>query len=103
MLILGINSCSHDASLSVIENGEILFAGHSERYSKKKNDSNINDDLLSEALSFGKPEKIAYYEKPALKAIRKSLFGGFGSSFDELNSDLLPSEIMEIIAGLEKA
>lgn len=26
-----------------------------------------------------------------------------GSSVDQLNSDLLPSEIMEIIAGLEKA
>jgi hypothetical protein len=26
-----------------------------------------------------------------------------GSKVDELNSDLLPSEIMEIIAGLEKA
>jgi carbamoyltransferase len=93
MLILGINSCSHDASLSVIENGEILFAGHSERYSKKKNDSNINDDLLSEALSFGKPEKIAYYEKPALKAIRKSLFGGFGSSFDEVKEMFPNSKI----------
>ncbi len=38
MIILGINETSHDASVSLIENGNILFAGHAERYSKIKND-----------------------------------------------------------------
>ena len=38
MLILGINETTHDASVSLIKDGEILFAGHAERYSKKKND-----------------------------------------------------------------
>ena len=42
MLILGINETSHDASLSLIKNGNILFAGHSERYSKEKNDCHSN-------------------------------------------------------------
>jgi len=36
MIILGVNETSHDASLSLIEDGNILFAGHAERYSKKK-------------------------------------------------------------------
>ena len=46
MIILGINETSHDASISLIKDGEILFAGHAERYSKKKNDSNINNSLI---------------------------------------------------------
>ena len=51
MIILGINETSHDASISLIKDGEILFAGHAERYSKKKNDWYINDSLIKDALS----------------------------------------------------
>jgi predicted NodU family carbamoyl transferase len=35
MIILGINETTHDASVSLIKNGEILFASHAERYSKQ--------------------------------------------------------------------
>lgn len=78
MIILGINETSHDASVSLIKDGEILFAGHAERYSKKKNDWYVNDDLIKDALSYGFPDKIAYYEKPFLKASRLFLKGGHG-------------------------
>ena len=38
--ILGISAGFHDAAVTLIRNdGEIVFAGHSERYSKKKNDA----------------------------------------------------------------
>lgn len=67
MIILGINETSHDASVSLIDNNKILFAGHSERYSKQKNDWYVNNDLIKDALSYGKPDYIAYYEKPLLK------------------------------------
>ena len=78
MLILGINETSHDASLSLIKDGQILFAGHAERYSKQKNDWYINDSLVKDALSYGTPDAIAYYEKPLLKASRLFLKGGSG-------------------------
>jgi carbamoyltransferase len=78
MIILGINETSHDASVSLIKDGEILFAGHSERYSKQKNDWYINDSLVKDALSYGTPDTIAYYEKPLLKASRLFLKGGSG-------------------------
>ena len=78
MIILGINETSHDASVSLIKDGEILFAGHAERYSKQKNDWYINDNLISDALQYGLPNAIAYYEKPLLKASRLSLKGGSG-------------------------
>ena len=66
MIILGINETSHDASVSLIKDGEILFAGHAERYSKQKNDWYVNDNLITDALSYGTPDYIAYYEKPRL-------------------------------------
>jgi len=78
MIVLGINETSHDASVSLIKDGEILFAGHSERYSKKKNDWYVNDSLINDALSYGTPDHIAYYEKPLLKASRLFLKGGAG-------------------------
>ena len=53
MKILGISAGFHDAAATVIHNGDILFAGHSERYSKQKNDANIHPDLLKDALVHG--------------------------------------------------
>jgi carbamoyltransferase len=76
--ILGINETSHDAAVCVVEDGKILFAAHSERYSKKKNDWFTNRDILLEALSYGKPDKIAYYEDRWLKKWRILTKGGLG-------------------------
>jgi carbamoyltransferase len=78
MIILGVNETSHDASVSLIENGKIIFAGHAERYSKQKNDWYINNSLVNDALSYGAPDAIAYYEKPLLKASRLFIKGGVG-------------------------
>jgi len=78
MIILGINETSHDASISLIKNGEILFAGHAERYSKNKNDWYNNKEIILDALKYGTPDAIAYYEKPILKRSRIILKGGAG-------------------------
>ncbi len=78
MIILGVNETTHDAAVTVIRDGEILFAGHAERYSKQKNDWYTNDQLLDEALSYGKPNQIAYYEYRWLKKLRIKTRGGFG-------------------------
>ena len=34
MNILGISAGFHDAAVSVIQDGNVVFAGHAERYSK---------------------------------------------------------------------
>jgi carbamoyltransferase len=77
-IILGINETSHDASVSLIKDGEILFAGHAERYSKQKNDWYNNKEIILDALNYGTPDAIAYYEKPMLKRSRILLKGGAG-------------------------
>ncbi len=76
MIILGINETSHDASVSLIKDGEILFSGHAERYSKQKNDWYNNKDIYLDLLNYGTPTHIAYYEHPQLKRSRIFLKGG---------------------------
>jgi carbamoyltransferase len=76
MIILGINETSHDASVSLIKDGEILFAGHAERYSKTKNDWYNNKNIYFDMLNYGTPTHIAYYEHPQLKRSRILLRGG---------------------------
>jgi len=71
MNILGISAGFHDAAATVISpSGEILFAGHSERYSKKKNDPDFCQGLLDDVLEHG-PDVVAYYERPWLKQLRQ--------------------------------
>ncbi len=92
-IILGINETTHDASVSLIKDGEILFAGHAERYSKQKNDWYTNRELIKDALQYGYPDEIAYYEKPLLKKTRLLLKGGFGGGkpwFEGTDLDSLP-------------
>lgn len=75
MIEWGISAAAHDASLTVVSGNEILFASHAERYSGVKNDKDLNVDLIHAALMFGKPEKIHWYEKPKLRAMRRLLAG----------------------------
>jgi carbamoyltransferase len=74
----------------LIKDGEILFAGHSERYSKQKNDWYVNDSLIKDALQYGTPDHIAYYEKPLLKASRLSFRGGVGDWKPRFNLPGIP-------------
>jgi predicted NodU family carbamoyl transferase len=44
---LGVSAGFHDAALTLLDqHGKIVFAGHSERYSKKKNDADISTAML---------------------------------------------------------
>ena len=75
MKTLGIVSLGHDASLALIEDGEILFAGHAERYSRVKNDGDLNIALLGDMYRYGSPDQIVWYERPMLKLSRQLVSG----------------------------
>jgi carbamoyltransferase len=67
---LGISAGFHDAAATLIRSdGEIIFAGHAERYSKKKNDADIATGLLEELAGYP-IDTIAYYERPWVKQLR---------------------------------
>jgi carbamoyltransferase len=68
--IWGISALSHDAALAVVDDDTILFAAHSERFSRTKNDPFLNPDILAAALRFGRPDLVAWYERPLLKKLR---------------------------------
>jgi carbamoyltransferase len=71
MISWGVSAGFHDAALTIVQDGVIVFASHSERYSRIKNDKNLNWGLLRAALEFGKPDIIFWYENPLLKATRR--------------------------------
>jgi carbamoyltransferase len=75
MNILGVSAGFHDAAVSVIDyHGDIVFAGHSERYSKIKNDPNLSPDLIKEITHLN-VQQVAYYEIPWLKQSRQFYSG----------------------------
>ena len=86
---IGISAGFHDAAVSVVNQaGDILFAAHSERYSKKKHDRDLCERLILDALYHTDSTEIQYhyYERPWVKALRQLRSGeGFRwPSWDQL-------------------
>ena len=72
---LGISAGFHDAAAAVVrEDGEILFAGHSERYSKRKNDAHIHSGLIRD-LDAWQYDVVAFYERPWLHNVQQWVSG----------------------------
>jgi carbamoyltransferase len=73
MHYVGISCGFHDGAISVIDtNGYIVFAGHSERYTKIKNDKDLCVPLILDALSYVNGDhELHYYERPWLKYLRQ--------------------------------
>jgi carbamoyltransferase len=74
MNYIGISAGFHDAALSIVNGrGEILFAGHSERYSKLKHDSQLCHSIAHDALRYVDSDQfhVNYYERPWLKTLRQ--------------------------------
>ncbi|AMO96722.1 carbamoyltransferase family protein [Collimonas fungivorans] len=75
MISWGISARSHDAALAVFADGALVFAAHAERYSKIKNDCELAPGLIADALAYGEPGQIVWYERPWLKKTRQVLAG----------------------------
>ena len=83
---MGISAGYHDAAAAVINRqGDILFAGHSERYSKKKNDADIHQDLIWDVCNIPDIKHVAYYETPWKKQLRQ-LYSGQGIEWSKLTT-----------------
>ncbi len=73
--ILGISAGFHDAAAAVVrEDGEIVFAGHSERYSKIKNDPEIHSGLMLD-VSDWPIDIVAFYERPWMHNLQQLISG----------------------------
>lgn len=67
MLVLGLNAFNHDSSIALIKDGELIY-------------HELTEDPTN-ALSYGKPDHIAYYEKPILKKFRHLYAGQYNHAF----------------------
>jgi carbamoyltransferase len=78
MNYLGISTGFHDSAVSIVDDtGNILFAGHSERYTKHKHDKHLSIDIVTDALAHtSSPDiEVHYYERPLMKYFRQ-LYSG---------------------------
>ena len=89
MNILGISAGFHDAAATVLdEDGNILFASHSERYSKIKSDPNFSSPLIRALEEYNPIGTVAYYERPVVKQLRQ-LYAGQGMDWSKLSTKKL--------------
>jgi carbamoyltransferase len=92
MNILGISAGFHDAAAAVISRqGDILYAGHSERYSKIKNDANLCRSMMDNIMDHYPIHHVAYYETPWKKQLRR-LYSGEGIEWNKLSTKKILTE-----------
>jgi carbamoyltransferase len=67
--ILGVSAGFHDAAVALVDQGDIIFASHSERYSGIKHDRNLSAALVDDAVNLTNKvvDCVAYYERPWIK------------------------------------
>jgi carbamoyltransferase len=82
MIVWGISALSHDAALAVIDDDRVVFAAHAERYSRRKNDAYLNQELIDDALRSGAPSVIVWYERPIVKKLRHVRAGQYSAAAD---------------------
>lgn len=73
--VLGISAYYHDSSVALVENGEVVFAGAEERFSRKKHDFSFPSRAIERCLdycnlTFGQVDLVVFYEDPMLKLRR---------------------------------
>ncbi|MSR86584.1 hypothetical protein EXS70_00185 [Candidatus Peribacteria bacterium] len=72
MTILGISCYYHDSAACLVRGGEVVFAAHEERYTRKKHDEALPKNAIEHALKYAgitidDVDAIVFYEKPLLK------------------------------------
>jgi carbamoyltransferase len=77
MIKWGISAQSHDAALAVMVDDQLVYASHGERYSRVKNDRDLHPDQITEALQYGEPDRLFYYERPLMKKWRQLCAGQY--------------------------
>jgi carbamoyltransferase len=73
--ILGVSAGFHDGAIAVVDGqGDIVFAAHSERFSKLKNDAGISPDMLRDIKDYD-IHTVAFYERPWLHNVQQLISG----------------------------
>lgn len=99
MNYIGISSGFHDAAITVLDDsGDILFAGHSERYTRIKHDKNISKELVEDALNYVTDDyTLHYYERPWMKFLRQLRAGQSPKISSLFTSNILSKDIHKLL------
>lgn len=73
--MIGTSFGFHDAAVAAIKDDQIIYASHSERYSRKKNDPWLDIQQIIEAQHAGaRVNDVVYYEAPWWKWLRQFMY-----------------------------
>lgn len=90
-IIWGMSALHHDAAISVVQDGKILFAAHAERYSKKRHDPYLNRSIFEAAYDVQNlPHRVVWYERPWLKKSRQLYAGQWKDAFSPFPRSVFP-------------
>lgn len=79
----GVSAMSHDSALAVFDDDRLVYASQGERYSRVKNDRDLHPVQISEALAYGEPGLVFFYENTVLKKLRQLRAGQFKLLFKQ--------------------
>ena len=102
MNYVGISAGFHDAAISLVDrNGDILFASHSERYTKNKHDKHLGEAIVKDALSYITSDNIElhYYERPWLKYLRQLRAGEPTSIANLFAKNIIGNDVLKLLPG----
>ncbi len=118
MIVLGLSAFYHDSAAAIIRDGEIVAAAQEERFTRKKNDSDLPVNAAAYCLdaagvTLDDVDHIAFYDKPLLTfdrlletylAYAPSGFGSFAKAIPIWVKDKLlqKSRIAKGLNGLER-
>jgi carbamoyltransferase len=72
MITWGMVGNSHDASIAVFNDNELLWAALAKDFSGVPNDPHPNEDMIQHAINnYGYADHIVWYERPFLKTLRQ--------------------------------
>jgi carbamoyltransferase len=95
LITWGISAGGHDAAVSVLKDGELAFAAHSERYSRVKNDPNLCWPMIREAFIHGEPDVVVWHERPWLLRTRAAYAGQWDGAFGPSIREQLRGNFLE--------
>ena len=87
MIEWGINALNHGSSLAVFANGDI-------KYFQKSTEEKLPSEFKKQALNWGSPDKIYWYERPWVKKARQLYAGQYNTVLD-LSSSVIPSKYLK--------
>lgn len=85
MITWGINALNHDASIAVVDNGDLRFWKRSSEYTGTVGDQYLCSGIYRDALNHANgsaPDEIVWYERPLWKKFRQFYAGQYRAVFD---------------------